>query len=128
MKEFARESWRAFATVTAIAEIEVEEDEAVVEAAISTAELPGTILGRTRHQSDLHMARVISIATDLCPEKQTLTCPRERAVGEGVGDASAPVLSHTVVLDQPRLVVHLRPDHEGLYGATPRVSAVAVVL
>lgn len=114
--------------MTAIVEIEVGGDEAVVEAAISTVEFPGTILGRSRRQSDLPTARVTTIATGHCPERQTLTCPWERVAGEEVGDASAPLLSHTVVLDRPRLVVHLRPDREELHGATPRVSAVAVVL
>lgn len=106
----------------------MEEDEAVVEAAISTVELLGTIPGRSRPQLDRLTARVITIATGLCPEKQTLTCLRERAVGEGVGDASAPPLSRTVVLARHRLVVHLHPAREELHGVTPQVSVAAVVL
>ncbi|KAH0109696.1 hypothetical protein KCU66_g12885, partial [Aureobasidium melanogenum] len=128
MRGSARESWKAFVTETAIAEIEVEEDEAVVEAAISAIDLPGTIPGRSRHQLDRLTARVITIATGLYPEKQTLTCPRERAVGEGVGDASVPPLSRTVVLARHRLIVHLHLAREELHGVIPQVSAAAVVL
>lgn len=111
-----------------IAGIEVGEDEVVVEAAISTVDPLGTFPGRKHRQLDRLTVRVISIATGLCSEKQTLTCPRERAVGEGVGDASAPPLSRTVVLARHRLVVRLHPAREELHGVTPQVSAAAVVL
>ncbi|CAD0091567.1 unnamed protein product, partial [Aureobasidium mustum] len=71
--------------------------------------------------SDLHRNRPL-------PREKTLTCPTGRAVGEGSADANAHPLSRTIALARHRLVVHLHLDHEELYGATPRVSAAAVVL
>jgi hypothetical protein len=72
---FARETSKTSETETAIAEIEVDEDVVAVEAVVSTVELPEITPGRSRHHQDSPMFRVISTATEPCPERQTRTFP-----------------------------------------------------
>ena len=106
----------------------MDEDVVVVGAAVSTVDLPGTTPDRHRHHPDKLMVGAISIATDPRSEKQTRTCQRERAMGEGSRGDSAPPQSLVVVPVQHRLAVHLLPDREDLHAVTPQVNAAAVDL
>jgi hypothetical protein len=106
----------------------VDEDVVVAGAAVSTVDLPETTPDRSRHLPDNPMVGTISIVTDPCQGKQTLTFQSGRAMDEGVEDDSAPPLSLAVVPAQRHLAVHLLPHREGLHAVTPRVNAAAVAL
>jgi hypothetical protein len=125
---FAREISKTSETETVIAEIEVDEDVVVAEAVVSTVDLPEITPGRSRHHRGSPMVRVIFIATEPCPEKQTRTFLQGRVMGEGVGDDSAPLLSLAVVPVQLHLAAHLLPDREELHAAIHPANAAAVVL